>query len=143
TNASPYQYILGAGLLELKGCDDSYNNKDASKQAALNTAIGASASDDSTLVLQLGRVVPNFKTLMSLWVTFPGRQDIVEKVADKWTDPANIVTNGPFTLKEVVPKDHATLVPNPNWAGTKPNLQQLTVRFIDDLTVAYRGFQTG
>src|SRR5438552_3673598 len=143
TNASPYEYILGAGLLELKGCDESFKNKDASKQAQLASAIGASATDDSTLVLSLGRVVPDFKTLMSLWVTFPGRQDKVTQFADKWTDPANIVTNGPFTLKEVVPKDHATLVPNPNWTGTKPNLQQLTVRFIDDLTVAYRGFQTG
>ena len=53
---------------------------------------------------------PNFKTLMSLWVTFPGRQDKVTQFHDKWTDPANIVTNGPFTLKEVVPADHATPV---------------------------------
>ncbi len=141
--ASPYQYILGAGLLELKGCDESYTNEDTAKQAELAAAIGATAPDDSTLVLQLGRVVPNFKTLMSLWVTFPGRSDVVAKFGDKWIEPANIVVNGPYTLKEVVPKDHATLVPNPNWTGQKPTIQELTVRFIDDLTVAYRGFQTG
>ena len=31
TVASPYQYVLGAGLGDLKGCDDLFNNKDATK----------------------------------------------------------------------------------------------------------------
>lgn len=141
--ASPYQYILGAGLLELQGCDELTNNKDAAKAQQLKDAIGAKATDASTLVLTTGRVVPNIKTLLSLWVTFPARQDLIDKYADAWTDPANIATNGPFTLKQVVPKDRAVLAPNPKWNGQTPALQELTIKFIDDLTVAYRGFQTG
>jgi oligopeptide transport system substrate-binding protein len=81
---------------------------------------------------------------MSLWATFPVRQDIVEKYGDKWTDPANIVVNGPYTLTEFVAKDHVTLAPNPNWAlEPKPLIQKLTVKFIDDQEVAFRAFQTG
>jgi oligopeptide transport system substrate-binding protein len=81
---------------------------------------------------------------MSLWATFPVRQDIVEKFGDKWTDPGNIVVNGPFTLTEFVAKDHIVLEPNPNWAlEPKPLLQKITVKFIDDLEVAFRAFQTG
>ena len=57
--------------------------------------------------------------------------------------PANIVDNGPFTIKELVAKDHVTLVPNPNWAGQKPALQEITIKFIDDLSAALRAFQTG
>jgi oligopeptide transport system substrate-binding protein len=41
-------------------------------------------------------------------------------------------------------RDHATLVPNPNWAlEPKPQLQELEIRFIDDFEVAFRAFQTG
>ncbi len=37
-----------------------------------------------------------------------------------------------------------TLAPNPNWAlEPKPQLQKITVKFIDDLEVAFKAFQTG
>ena len=62
---------------------------------------------------------------------------------DAWTDPSHIVTNGPYTLKEVVAKDHATLVPNPNWSGQKPAIQQITLKFIDDLAAAFKAYQNG
>jgi ABC-type oligopeptide transport system substrate-binding subunit len=140
--ASPYQYVLGAGLGELKGCDDLTANKDATKKQALMDALGIKAVDATTLEVTLNKPVATFTTIWSLWATFPSRKDVVEKSGDKWTDPANIVVNGPFTLKEVVAKDHATLIPNPNWTGQKPLLQQITVKFMDDLPAAYRLFGT-
>ena len=63
---------------------------------------------------------------------------------DKWTNPGNIVTNGPFTLTESVPGPggHVVLVPNPNWALTpKPTLQRITVNYVDDLEAAFQAFQ--
>ena len=141
--ASPYQYVLGAGLGELKGCDDLFNNKDAAQKAALVAALGVKAVDDTTLEVTLNKPIATFTTIWSLWATFPSREDVITKFGDKWTDPANIVVNGPFTLAEFVPKDHATLKPNPNWGGTKPALQQITIKFIDDLPAAFKAFQTG
>ncbi|MBI5284823.1 MAG: peptide ABC transporter substrate-binding protein [Chloroflexi bacterium] len=141
--ASPYQYILGAGLGELKGCDDLFTNTDAAKKQALVDALGIKAIDDTTLEVTLNKPVATFTTIWSLWATFPSRQDLITKFGDKWTDPANIVVNGPFTLTELVAKDHATLKPNPNWAGKKPALQQITIKFIDDLSAAFKAFQTG
>jgi len=141
--ASPYQYVLGAGLGDLKGCDDLYNNKDAAQKQALIDALGAKAIDDTTIEFTLNKPVATFTTIWSLWAAYPSRKDVIEKFGDKWTDPANIVTNGPFTLKEVVAKDHATLIPNPNWAGQKPALQQITIKFIDDLSAAFKAFQNG
>jgi len=141
--ASPYQYVLGEGLGELKGCDALFNNKDAAQKQALTDALGIKAVDPLTLQITLNKPVATFTTIWSLWATFPSRKDIVEKFGDKWTDPANIVVNGPFTVKELVAKDHVTLAPNPNWAGQKPALQQITVKFIDDLSAAFKAFQTG
>jgi oligopeptide transport system substrate-binding protein len=141
--ASPYQYVLGAGLGELKGCDELFNNKDAAQKTALTAALGIKAVDDTTLEITLNKPIATFTTIWSLWATFPSREDVITKFGDKWTDPANIVVNGPFTLTEFVPKDHATLKPNPNWGGKKPVLQQITVKFIDDLPAAFKAFQTG
>ena len=143
TVASPYQYVLGAGLGELKGCDELFNNKDAAQTAALTAAVGVKAIDDATLEVTLNKPVATFTTIWALWATFPSRKDVIEKNPTTWTDPANIVVNGPFTLKELVAKDHATFAPNPNWQGQKPALQQITVKFIDDLSAAFKAFQTG
>lgn len=144
--AGPYQYLLGADILGIVGCDDYFNSAEASaeEQAALRDAVGVKAIDDTTLEITLAAPKPTFTIVMSLWAAFPARQDVIEQYGDKWTDPENIVVNGPFTLTEFVPKDHVTLKPNPNWAlEPKPALQEITVKFIDDLSVAFRAFQTG
>lgn len=141
--ASPYAYVLGVGLGDLKGCDELSANKDATKTQALIDALGVKATDDTTLVFTLNKKVATFTTIWALWATFPSRKDVITQFGDKWTDPANIVTNGPYTLTEVVAKDHATLKPNPNWAGKKPAIQQITIKFIDDLSAAFKAFQNG
>jgi len=136
--ASPYQYLLGAGMLDLVGCDDLFTGKGTAD------AVGVKAIDDTTLQMTLKAPKPTFETIMSLWAAFPVRQDVIEKFGDKWTDPGNIVVNGPFTLTEFVAKDHVTLAPNPNWAlDPKPQLQKITVKFIDDQEVAFNAFRTG
>ena len=136
--AGPYQYLLGAGMLDLVGCDDYFNG------AATADAVGVKALDDKTLQMTLTAPKPTFTTIMSLWPVSPLPKHVIDKVGDNWTDPANIVVDGPYTLTELVAKDHATLVPNPNWAlEPKPQLQKLTLKFIDDEEVAFRAFQTG
>ncbi len=141
--ASPYQYVLGAGLGELKGCDDLFNNTDATQKQALTDALGVKAIDDTTLEVTLNKPIQTFTTIWSLWATFPSRKDIIDKYGDQWTDPANIVVNGPYTISELVPKDHVTLTPNPNWSGTTPTIQKITIRFIDDLSASLKAYQTG
>jgi oligopeptide transport system substrate-binding protein len=153
--ASPYQYVLGASILGIVGCDEFFAVKgttdapivptDAELQAARD-AVGIKAIDDTTLEITLIAPKPTFTTVMSLWAAFPARQDVIEKNGDKWTDPGNIVTNGPFILTALTAGagGEVTLEPNPNWAlEPKPALQKLTIKFIDDTEAAFRAFQTG
>lgn len=140
--ASPYAYLLGAGLGELKGCDDLAANEDPAQTETLKAALGVRAVDDKTLEITLNKPVPTFTTIFSLWPTFPAREDVITEHGDAWTDPANIVVNGPFTLKSLTLKDNAVLTPNPEWDGQKPALQEITVKFIDDLSAAFRQYQT-
>ena len=153
--ASPYQYVLGESILNIVGCDAFFGAfgteaepktpTDAELQT-LRDGVGIKAVDDTTLAITLGAPKPTFTTIMSLWAAFPARQDVIEKYGDKWTDPGNIVTNGPFILTGLTAGagGQVVLEPNPNWAlEPKPALRKITVKFIDDLEAAFRAFQTG
>ena len=157
--ASPYSYLLqsaaAGGIIGVVGCDalaSALGTAAAPKTptdaelTALKSGIGAKAVDANTLEVTLvdKALVTTFENIFSLWVSFPARADVIAAKGDKWTDPANIVVNGPFTLTEYVAKDHVTLKPNPNYGlDKKANLQELTIKFIDDLGAAYRAYQTG
>ncbi len=152
TVASPYAYLLQSaavgGIIGVKGCDEYSEAADAApeEQDALRDQVGATAIDDTTLEIQLvdPKLVTTFKQIFSLWITFPARVDVIDEFGEKWTDPENIVTNGPFTLTEFAPKDHVKLEPNPNWTlEPTPLVQDLTVKFIDDPAVSFRAYQTG
>jgi oligopeptide transport system substrate-binding protein len=150
---SPYQYILGASILGIVGCDEyatALGTEEEPKSPtpeelqALRDGVGVEAVDDTTLQVTLLQPKTTFATIMSLWSAFPARLDVIDQFGEKWTDPGNIVVNGPYTITEFVPKDHVLLEPNPNWAlEPKPTVQKLTIKFIDDTSVAFRAYQTG
>jgi oligopeptide transport system substrate-binding protein len=141
--AAEYSYILGEGYLDIEGCSDLLANEDPAQTEALKAALGVAAPDETTVVYTLTRPNERFKTLMSLWVLFPAPKHVIDEFGDQWTSPDNIVTSGPFMVDEIVPRDHVTLVPNPNWtAGQQPALQELTIRFIDDLSTSFRNYTT-
>lgn len=144
--AAPYQYLLGASILNVVGCDDYFAAVDtaAEDKAALREKVGVRAVDDWTLEISLAAPKSTFTTIMSLWPTSPIPQGAVEERGDGWAEPPNMVVNGPFVMTELVAGDHAVLAPNPNWAlEPKPSLQSITVRFVDNQEVAFKAFQTG
>jgi oligopeptide transport system substrate-binding protein len=136
----PYQYLLGESGLNIVGCDAYFSGQ------GTRDDVGVTAANATTLEITLVAPKPAFTTIMSLWVGFPVRQDVIETYGEGWTDPAHIVVNGPFTLTELVPGTggHAVLEPNPNWAlQPEPILREITIRFIDDLEAAFQDFQAG
>jgi oligopeptide transport system substrate-binding protein len=62
--------------------------------------LGATARDDRTLVVSLEEPTAHFLRLTSLWTFVPLRREALERNGDRWTQPTNIVTNGPFRLLE-------------------------------------------
>jgi oligopeptide transport system substrate-binding protein len=46
---------------------------------------------------------------------FPIPQKAVDQFADKWTDPANIITNGAYTLEQWDHGSYVRLIKNPLW----------------------------
>src|SRR5262249_29251787 len=86
----------------------------------------------------------------------PLRKDIVEQAAggpfpstdtakaEAWAnDPKTIVGNGMFKISDYTAKDHLTLVPNTNYWGGAPKIQELTYYFIADGNTAFAKYRTG
>lgn len=157
--ASPYAYLLQSaavgGIIGVAGCDEysaALGTEDApltptdAELAALRDAVGAKAVDDTTLEITLvdAKLPSTFKNVFSLWITFPARMDVVDQFGDSWTDPANIVVNGPFILKSYTPQDSVVLVPNDKYGlEKKAKLQELTIKFQDDYAVSELAFKNG
>ena len=104
--------------------------------------LGVKATDDNTLQIQLESPVGYFPDLVALPVVAPLRQDVIQKNGDGWAhDPSTYIGNGPFKMTEWVHQDHITLVPNPNYAGTKPTLQKMTFLMVGDNEADYAAYR--
>jgi oligopeptide transport system substrate-binding protein len=88
--------------------------------------LGVQATDDRTLVVTLERPAAFFLSLASTWTLFPLRQDIVEGYGERWTEAANIVTNGPFKLTSWQHDTRIVLDRNDTYWGTKPAIARAT-----------------
>lgn len=140
--AGNYQYIL----TNIKGCDDYYAAIDASaeKKEALRSAVGVRAVDDLTLEITLANPQPTFLSILALWPTYPAPDETLGSVDAAWPDPPDTPCNGPFCATEWVAGSHITLERNPNWAlEPQPKLDKITLRFIDDFSVAVRAYEAG
>jgi ABC-type oligopeptide transport system substrate-binding subunit len=61
--------------------------------------VGVKAKDDWTLEVTLEGPRGYFPVLAAYLAALPGHKASIEKHGDKWTEPGNIVSNGPFTLE--------------------------------------------
>jgi oligopeptide transport system substrate-binding protein len=140
--AGHYQYIL----TNLAGCDDYYAATEASaeEKAGLQAAVGVSAPDNLTLEITLANPQPTFQSILALWPTYPAPDEALASVDADWPQPPNTPCNGPFCATELELGDHIAFEPNPNWAlEPQPHLDKITLRFIDDFSVALRAYQAG
>jgi len=108
---SDYAHMLHV----VKGAEP-YNSKKTSDP--LTVAI--EAKDDRTLVVELEHPVPYFPELVTHYAFHPLRKDVIEKHGDAWTRTENIVTNGPFKVKEWRPNEHVLLEKNDAYWGEVP-----------------------
>jgi oligopeptide transport system substrate-binding protein len=78
-------------------------------------ALGVSAPDDKTFVVQLEHPAPYLLEYLLHQTTFPVPRHVVMAKGDAWARPENYVANGAYVPKEWVVNDHLTLVKNPKF----------------------------
>ena len=107
------------------------------------SSVGVQARDDQTLLVTLRHPASYFLAITSFEVTFPQRQDVVEKFGNRWTEPENIVTNGPFRLQSWRHENQIELGANPDFFRGKPNLERVTMYMVNEKTTAVTMFEQG
>jgi len=132
--ASQYAYIL----FDIENAQEFNEGRltDAS-------AVGVQAPDDFTLVVRLRYPASYFLAITTFETTFPQRQDIIEKFDSRWTDPENIVTNGPYLLSSWKHENEIELKANPNYFRAKPGIDKVTMLMVKEKTTAIAMYEQG
>ncbi len=112
--------------------------------------VGVKAVDDHTLVVNTAGPTPYFLSLLAHYSTFIVHPKTIEKFGaidergTKWTRPENIVSNGPFKLKEwTLNKIIKVSKSDTYWDKNKVQLEEVHYFPIDDQNAEERMFRKG
>jgi len=89
------------------------NGQAANEGKAPLESVGARALDDRTLQLTLEHPAPYLPQLLMHLSFYPAPKHAVEKHGDKWVQPGNYVSNGPYRLVSWRLGDRITVEKNP------------------------------
>jgi oligopeptide transport system substrate-binding protein len=79
--------------------------------------VGIQALDELTLAMELEEPTGHFPQLLAHSVCYPLPRHVVEAHGEAWTEPGNIVTNGPFKLATWERGKSIVLVHTPDYHG--------------------------
>jgi len=132
--ASEYAYIL----FDILNAEEYNQGKIDSPEL-----VGVKASDDRTLEVHLKHPASYFLSITTFEVTYPQRQDLIERYGSKWTEPGNIVTNGPFLLSSWKHENEIQLTANPDFFLGKPAIDKVEMFMINEKTTAVAMYEQG
>jgi oligopeptide transport system substrate-binding protein len=131
-----YQFYGIKGAEAYNGCK--------SNCGALRAKVGIKAAGRYTLRIQLTSPQPWFIQQLSHTSFLPVHRATVQKYGSKWTEPGNIVTDGPFKLAGWKHDASVTLVKNTKWRNARSvKLSRINMSIIVDGTTAENAFSAG
>jgi oligopeptide transport system substrate-binding protein len=137
--ASPYAYVLYI-----------IKNAQTINQTAVPTdtydidSLGVQALDDYTVQFTLEAPASYFLAISSLWTLRPVPRAAIEQYGNAWTEPGNIVTNGPYTLQAWQHGQHMTFVKNPAYYDAdKVQIDRFEVDIITDQFTEVALYESG
>ena len=132
--AASYAYLL----FDIEGAEYFY--KGAIKDF---NAVGVKAINDYTIQVKLIRPVAYWIYIPTFWVTFPMRQDIIEKHGAGWERPGRMVTVGPYTLAVHDIDSKIVLRANPHYYGQRGDVEQAVGQIVRDDSTALSLYESG
>jgi oligopeptide transport system substrate-binding protein len=131
-----YQFYGIVGAQEYNGCKKNCN--------ALRDKVGVKAIDDQTLQVKLTTAQPWFIQQAAHTSFIAVHRPTVEKFKSKWTEAANIVTNGPFELASWEHNSRIDLVKWNEWRDADSiSLTRVNGRMITDATTSVQAYEAG
>jgi len=100
-NPSTGSYYSGIIAGVIKGCGAVFGAEDPDNiSQTMIDAIGVSAPDSATLVIELPQPAAYFLSMTPMWTIAATPQWAIEEYGDEWIEAGNIVTNGRYVLNE-------------------------------------------
>ena len=131
-----YQFFGIVGAAEYNACKSDCD--------AMRDAVGVNAVDERTLEVKLTSPQPWFVQQAAHHSFIAVHRATVEKFGNKWTEPANIVTNGPFRLDRWEHNSRLDLVKWNDWRDAgEVSLERINGRMISEGTTAVQAFEAG
>ena len=146
--AVDFEYAWKRNLDPVAGSPASYllyaiQNAKAYKEGKVDDleAVGVQALDDLTLEIRLEGPTPYLVYLLTHPIAYPLPKLAVERFEADWTEPVNLVTNGPYELLEWKPAENMTLVRNPFYRGEFPgNVERVECFLFSEYTQALEAY---
>lgn len=150
TTAGEYAQITD----EIKGANAWRTSAEDADREALKAAVGVRALDSAgnpctdyeqadclTLQVDLEKPAPYFHTVLSLWVTYPAKEELIAEGGENWWNSSKYqIGNGPFQLKSLEPFVRGYFVPNPYYWGGQASYD-LEYSYITDSAVAFEAYK--
>ncbi|WBM72831.1 ABC transporter substrate-binding protein [Buttiauxella sp. WJP83] len=106
--------------------------------------LGIKALDDSTLQITLTQPTAEFLSMLGHTSLVPVARAVVEKFGDKWTQPGNFVSSGPYTLSQWVVNEKVVGVRNKQyWDDSHTVINKVTYLPIASETADINRYKAG
>lgn len=105
--------------------------------------VGVKALSKNSLEVRLVKPVPYFLHLVASSSTFPFRADLEKALGSAWVFPSNIVTLGPYKIRDWKQGDHFELVANADYWGKAPSIHRVILRMVEEPLTAFSLYQAG
>jgi oligopeptide transport system substrate-binding protein len=144
-----------AGAPEWRGCDTADAAACEAAAAVVAESVVASHADGApcnadapyedaecnTLTLTFSKPAPYFHTVMSLWVTYPAKEENIAEGGDQWYNSSKFqIGNGPYVLQNLEPFVRGYFTPNQGyWRGT--GNVDIEYSYITDSAVSFEAYK--
>src|SRR5690606_3444994 len=96
--------------------------------------------DAQTLIVTLESPAPYFPWLVATWTYYPLRRDQIQQLGPAWSEPDNLVGNGPYVVQGIRGPD-VVLARNEQYGGPRPAVERIVFRAYPTIGEALEAFR--
>jgi len=130
----------------IKGCDAVVKTPVSDLTDATFEQVGAKALSDTQLEITLTGPLGYWNSASTLWIFRATPKEAIAEFGDKWIEPGNIITDGPFVLAEWDRTVNRVFLKNPlfpegvndNYGG---NIERVSTQVVGDGSTIYTLYQ--
>ena len=129
-----------SSVIQIKGAAGLVNGETADA-----ATLGVTAPDARTVAIEMLTPAPHILDIMGAFQVAPLHSpSFAEFGAAVFIDPAHLVSNGAYVIKEVVPQSHVLLAKNPNyWDAANVQIAFVKYHVTEDVNTELKRYRAG